>query len=109
MAKGQVKVEVYSERLRLRWSYRSQRYCLSVGLPDSIINRRVATQKAQQIELDMLSGNFDPTLQKYKPEDPLPMVVAGSETSQLHSTLGYLSPVQFEYNYWLSLEGVKAA
>lgn len=28
---------------------------------------------------------------------------------QLHSTLGYLSPVQFEDNYWLSLEGLKAA
>ena len=42
-------------------------------------------KKAQQIELDMLSGNFDPTLQKYKPEDPLPMVVAGSEASQSYT------------------------
>lgn len=42
-------------------------------------------QKAQQIELDMLSGNFDPTLQKYKPEDPLPVVAAGSETSQSYT------------------------
>ena len=85
MAKGQVKVEVYSERLRLRWSHQSQRYCLSVGLPDSIINRKVATQKAQQIELDMLSGNFDPTLQKYKPEDPLPVVEPGSEMSPTYT------------------------
>ena len=67
MAKGHVKVEVYSERLRLRWSYRGERHCLSVGLPDSVINRKVATQKAQQIELDMISDNFDPSLQKYKP------------------------------------------
>jgi hypothetical protein len=63
----------------------SQRYCLSVGLPDSIINRKVATQKAQQIELDMLSGNFDPTLQKYKPEDPLNGCQAGSETSSAYT------------------------
>jgi putative transposase len=28
---------------------------------------------------------------------------------RLHSTLRYLSPVQFEDNYWLSLEGLKAA
>ena len=85
MAKGQVKVEAYAERLRLRWSYRSKRYCLSIGLPDSIINRKVAAQKAQQIELDMLSGNFDPTLQKYKPEDPLPMVAVGSEKTQTYT------------------------
>jgi integrase len=75
MAKGQVKVEVFSERLRLRWSYRGQRYCLSIGLPDSIINRKVATQKAQQIELDMLSDNFDPSLSKYR-SDSTPSVTA---------------------------------
>ena len=85
MAKGQVKVEAYAERLRLRWSYRSKRYCLSIGLPDSNINRKVAAQKAQQIELDMLSGNFDATLQKYKPEYPLLMVAVGSEKTQTYT------------------------
>ena len=73
MAKGQVQVEVYAERLRLRWTYRSKRYCLSVGLPDSPINRKVAAQKAQQIELDMLCDNFDPSLKKYKPETSPPL------------------------------------
>ena len=62
---------------------------MSVGLPDSIINRKVAAQKAQQIELDMLSGNFDPTLQKYKPEDPLPMVAAEPEKTQTYTLSGH--------------------
>ncbi|WP_152532298.1 Arm DNA-binding domain-containing protein [Leptolyngbya sp. Heron Island J] len=33
--------------LRLRWSYHSKRYCLSLGLHDTQANRRVAIQKAQ--------------------------------------------------------------
>lgn len=69
MAKGQVKLESFSGRLRLRWSYRSKRYCLSIGLLDSAVNRRVAIRLAQQIELDMISDNFDPSLAKYKPQE----------------------------------------
>jgi integrase len=37
-------------------------------LPDTNINRKFAEQKARQIELDILSSNFDSTLQKYKPQ-----------------------------------------
>lgn len=35
------------------------------------MNRIAAEQKARQIELDILSGNFDATLEKYKPESVL--------------------------------------
>jgi integrase len=34
---------------------------------DSLPNRAYAEQKARQIELDYLSGNYDRTLLKYKP------------------------------------------
>ncbi|NJK63635.1 MAG: tyrosine-type recombinase/integrase [Synechococcaceae cyanobacterium SM2_3_1] len=54
--------------MRLRWRYEGQRYTLSIGLPDSRVNRQVAQRKATQIELDMASSNFDPTLHKYKPK-----------------------------------------
>lgn len=37
-------------------------------MPDTNINRKFAEQKARQIELDILSSNFDSTLQKYKPQ-----------------------------------------
>jgi integrase len=53
--------------LRLRWSYAGRRYCISLGYPDSRVNRGVAESKAQSIEGDMVTGNFDETLQKYKP------------------------------------------
>lgn len=67
MTKGQVKIEAVSERLRLRWSHNGKRHCLSLGLPDNKVNQSSALLKAKQIELDMVSGNFDATLEKYKP------------------------------------------
>ena len=56
-------------RLRLRlprtiWENRKQEY-LYLGLPDNSQNRKLAEIKARQIELDILSGNFDSTLSKY--------------------------------------------
>lgn len=63
-----VKVENDDDRLRLRFSHAGKRYAMALGLPDSAINRLVAQQKAAQIELDIVSGNFDTTLKKYKPQ-----------------------------------------
>lgn len=37
-------------------------------MPDTIANRKAAEIKARQIELDMASGNFDPSPTKYKPQ-----------------------------------------
>ncbi len=68
MAKGTVNIEAYKDRLRLRWGFSGQRYCLYIGLPDTQVNRKAAEGKARQIELDIASGNFDRTLIKYKTE-----------------------------------------
>ncbi len=65
---GLVKVENADGRLRPRWTYQRKRYALTVGLPDSKTNRSVAVSKANQIELDIISGHFDPTLNNYKPQ-----------------------------------------
>ena len=35
-------------------------------MPYTDVNLKVAEQKSRQIELDILSGNFDPTLNKYR-------------------------------------------
>lgn len=64
--KGSVTVEAFKNRLRLYWSYKGKRFYLYIGLPDSVANRKAAEMKALQIELDIASGNFDPTLGKYK-------------------------------------------
>lgn len=67
-SKGSVVVESFKDRLRLRWRVAGKRYCLSLGLPDTQESRMLAQLKARQIELDAISGNFDTTLTKYKPQ-----------------------------------------
>ncbi|UBF28861.1 DUF3596 domain-containing protein [Kovacikia minuta CCNUW1] len=69
-SKGSVQVTESHGRLQLRFRVQgiSKRFNLSMGLPDNPTNRKAAEQRARQIELDVASGNFDPTLKKYKPE-----------------------------------------
>ena len=64
--KGTVSVTADRSRLRLGWRYKGKRYFLFIGLPDTVTNRKVAEAKASQIELDIVSGHFDPTLRRYK-------------------------------------------
>lgn len=59
-------MQVLRDRLRLVWSYGGKRYFLSLGLADTKINRIAADIRARQIEGDIATANFDPTLNKYK-------------------------------------------
>ena len=68
--RGSVTVTSVRGNLRLRlprslWGDGRQVY-LSLGLADNPQNRKAAEIKAKQIELDILSGYFDPTLKKYQ-------------------------------------------
>lgn len=65
-SKGTVQVITSNDRLQLRFRFGSKRHYLSIGLPDTRTNRIVAEQRAKQIELDIISGNFDETLDKYR-------------------------------------------
>jgi integrase len=67
-SKGTVQIKLSNERLQLVFSWEKKRYYLSLGLPDAPVNRKAAEAKARQIELDFATGNFDPTLAKYKPK-----------------------------------------
>jgi integrase len=68
MASGCVTVQVIKARLRLVWSSQGRRFFLYIGLADTKPNRKAANIKAQTIELDIGSGNFDRSLAKYKPQ-----------------------------------------
>lgn len=65
-SKGKVAIENVGGWLRLRWRVEGKQYAFRLGLSDSTANRVVAESKANQIYLDVISGNFDPTLVKYK-------------------------------------------
>lgn len=71
-SKGSVVVYVADNRLRLRWSGRDsqgrrKRFSLAFGAANAI-NRIAAERLAREIELDIVSGNFDVSLRKYRRE-----------------------------------------
>lgn len=71
LSKGSVQLITSHDRLQLRFRFAGKRHYLSLGFPDSTTNRKLAEKKAREIELDILSGNFDQTLQKYKTQSAL--------------------------------------
>ena len=81
-SKGTVQVITSHGRLQLRFRHGGQRHYISVGLPDTPTGRIVAQQKAHQIQLDILSGNFDDTLTKYK-SDPVQTLKSEPKTPPL--------------------------
>jgi integrase len=70
-SKGSVSILNSNGRLQLRFSFGGKRHYLSTGLPDSVVNRKLAELKASEIEKDILFERFDPTLEKYKPRSSL--------------------------------------
>jgi integrase len=67
-SKGSVAILVSNDRLQLRFSYAGKRHYISLGLTDTIANRRVAEAKAKLIESDIVYERLDVTLEKYKPQ-----------------------------------------
>ncbi|MGB3534237.1 MAG: DUF3596 domain-containing protein [Microcoleaceae cyanobacterium] len=65
--KGTVVVFADNGCLRLRWRYQGKRKSMSIGLPDTKVNRILAEGLARKIELDIKAGNYDPTRAKYRP------------------------------------------
>ncbi len=64
--KGTISIEHVSNRIRLRWRYQSKRYSLNL-FSFNKVNLTQARKLALEIERDILSGDFDTTLSRYKP------------------------------------------
>lgn len=76
--KGQVSIIDKDGWIQLRWRYEGKRRYMSLGLPYDAVNVQVAQQRANQIQLDIVSGNFDRRLIKYKTD---------GNTSRTHSAV----------------------
>jgi hypothetical protein len=66
--KGEISVENFKGRIRLRWRYAGERYNLTLSYLYSLENLAPAHIKVAEIKLDMMKGCFDPSLEKYKQE-----------------------------------------
>ncbi|MFG6097326.1 tyrosine-type recombinase/integrase [Leptothoe sp. ISB3NOV94-8A] len=66
--KGQIALHVDKGWLRLRWNHQGKRYTMAVGLLNTPANRSLAEAKGAIIRADILSGQFDKSLVKYRYE-----------------------------------------
>ncbi len=71
---GSVAIKL-GKNIRLRWSLGGRQFWLSERLPNTPQNLLAARKVATQIELDILNGEFDPTLEKYKLKQIAPIEV----------------------------------
>ncbi len=63
-SKGSVSITEYKGRIRLRWRHLQKRYSLNLSIWNQL-NLLQARKSALQIELDIITDNFDSTLLKY--------------------------------------------
>ena len=63
---AQFKSKILINRLQRVFSYGGKRHYVSLGLSSAALNRKIAQDKAFEIEKDIEYGQFDPTYQKNK-------------------------------------------
>jgi hypothetical protein len=96
-SKGSVQIKESNGRLQLVFSFGGKRHYLSTGFSDTHANRKLAEMKARQIELDILSGNFDPTLDKYKPQSVLSTITPVTPIAKVKPELDELWEKYIEF------------
>ncbi|MEB3359477.1 MAG: DUF3596 domain-containing protein [Synechococcales bacterium] len=83
--------------MQLVFSFGGKRQYMSTGFSDTPTHRKAAELKARQIELDIASGNFDATLEKYKPQSVLSTVTPITSITSAEPTILELWDKFIEY------------
>lgn len=105
-AKGEITVENYRGRIRLRWRHEGERYSLNLPYPYLPENQHYAVVRSAEIKLDILKGCFDTSLKKYQPPAPAKPVIASlvKEEATLPSSnevvIPALSDLVAKFNDW---------
>jgi integrase len=99
--KGSVSIEAFQGRLRLRLPRQlfdgKQKY-LTLGLPDTVVNRRLAEAKAMLLESDIKLERFDLTLAKYGGKQA--PIVLPLESDDSEPTISSLSLLELWAQYF---------
>lgn len=94
---GSVQYRSSNNRLQLVFTFGGKRHFLSTGLSDTPYNRKLVQDKALEIERDIQYGEFDVTLEKYKPDSVLSAVDPVTTIHPSTPTLGQLWAQYMEY------------
>ncbi|KYC41037.1 hypothetical protein WA1_23250 [Scytonema hofmannii PCC 7110] len=70
--------------------YKGKKFYLSPGLSESKVNAIAVNKLANEIKIDILFGNFDETLKKYKPEKLINKVSENSKNFDIDSRFNRL-------------------
>ena len=62
---GSIRVKDSNNRLQLVFTHGGKRHYVSLGLSNTPLNRKLAQDKAFEIQRDIEYGEFDPTYAKY--------------------------------------------
>lgn len=95
---GTVQIRSSNNRLQLVFTFQEKRHFVSLGLSDNPLNRKLAQDKAFEVQRDIEYGEFDPTCKKYKVKKKTQDVEEDSPTATLtllklwEQYVEYLSP-----------------
>jgi integrase len=86
---GSVQIRNSNDRLQLVFTFGGKRYFVSTGLGDNPYNRKLARDKALELERDIAYGEFNPEkLSEYKPS---PVLTTTDPDAPISNTIPNLS------------------
>lgn len=98
--KGEISITNHRGRIMLRWRHEGIRYPLSLPYDYTPENMHHATLKVAEINLDIMKGCFDTTLEKYKPPKPVKATPVAKPIIIEEAKPVFLNDLVEKFNHW---------